>query len=149
MIRQFRTDDAQACGAIIHDYIGRDPQLSDALRERLRRAESAETMIQRAHLFYVSVYESNGSIVGVGGLELNEVRLLCVSAENQDKGIGKALLEHLEFMVPSELFSDIFVYSTFAAVNFYRAQGFTPRGEFVFDMCGEPLTTVFMTKATR
>jgi hypothetical protein len=50
-------------------------------------------------------------------------------------------------MIPSALFTDVFVYSTFSAVDFYRAHGFKPGGEFAFDFGGELLMTVFMTKA--
>lgn len=149
MIRQFRAEDARACCDLIHACIEQDPQLTTTLRERIRRAESPETMIERANLFYVAVYESAGSVVGVGGLELNEVRLLCVSPEHQGQGIGRTLLEHLESMVPPAPFADIFVYSTFAAADFYRLHGFTARGESVVDLGGEQLTTVFMTKATK
>jgi len=149
MIRQFRAEDAQACCDLIHACIERDPQISIALRDKLWRAESRETMIERAHLFYVAVCESDGSVVGVGGLELNEIRLLYVSPMHQGTGIGRSLLEHLESMIPSTLFADIFVYSTFSAVDFYRAHGFSAGGEYVFDFEGEQLTTVFMTKATK
>lgn len=146
MIRQFRADDAPACCSLIRECIGRDPQLSATLREKLCRSESTEAMIERAHLFYVAVYDLSGPIVAVGGLELNEIRLLYVSPGHQGKGFGKVLLEHLESMVPAMLFADIFVYSTFSAVDFYRTHGFAAGGEFAIDIGGEQLMTVFMTK---
>jgi len=149
MIRQFRAEDAQACCELIHACIERDPQISAALQERICGKESPETMLQRAGLFYVAVYDSGQGILGVAGLDMNEVRLLYVSPGHQGRGIGGELLAHLESMVPSTLFADIFVYSTFAAVDFYRSHGFTPGGEYVFYYDGEQLTTVFMTKATR
>ena len=149
MIRQFQAEDAQYCSELIQACIDRDPQVSAALREKLVRAESPQTMISRARLFYLAVHDSKEGILGVGGLDLNEVRLLYVSPDHQGKGIGSALLAHLESMVPPSLFADVFVYSTFAAVNFYRSHGFAPDGEFAFDFEGEQLITVFMTKSIR
>ncbi len=105
-------------------------------------------MAERAGLYYVAVFDSGNSVLGVGGLDMNEIRLLYVLPEHQGRGVGRALLAHLESMVPPTLFSDIFVYSTFAAVDFYRARGFVACGEHVFDLGGEGLATVFMTKAT-
>jgi GNAT superfamily N-acetyltransferase len=84
----------------------------------------------------------------VGGLDLNELRLLYVRPSHQGKGIGSALLSHLESMVPAALFADIFVYSTLASVDFYRARGFSIRGEYAFEVGPDQLTTVFMTKPT-
>jgi GNAT superfamily N-acetyltransferase len=149
MIRQFRAEDATACSNVIHACVERDPQISAALRDRLLRSESPEEMLQRASLFYVAVYDSDEGILGVAGLDMNEIRLLYVVPEHQDEGIGGALLTHLESMIPPALFSDIFVYSTFAAVDFYRAHSYAADGEFTFDIDGEPLAAVFMKKAIR
>ncbi len=149
MIRQFRPGDAAACCALIRDCVACDPSISDSLKEKLCRAESPEGMVERAGLIYLAVYDSNGSILGIGGLELNEVRLLYVAPEHRGEGIGKALLDHLASMVPPTPFADIFVYSTPSAVGFYRTLGFRENGEFVFDFGGEPLTTVFMTRPTK
>ncbi len=149
MIRQFRPEDAPACADLIRACIVRDPQACDALKEKLLRSESADTMLQRAGLFYVAVFDSPEGLLGVGGLDMNEIRLLYVSPEHQGKGVGGKLLRHLESMVPPTLFSDIFVYSTFTAAGFYRAHGFAADGEYSFDVDGEPLTALFMTKATQ
>ncbi len=148
-IRQFRAEDAQSCSDLIQACIARDPQLSAAVREKLLRAESPEIMSRRAKLFYMAVQDSEKGILGVGGLDLNEVRLLYVLPDYQGKGVGSALLAHLESMVPPSLFADVFVYSTFGAVDFYRSRGFAAGGEFAFDFEGEQLLTVFMTKRIR
>ncbi|HYK87403.1 MAG TPA: GNAT family N-acetyltransferase [Acidobacteriota bacterium] len=149
MIRPFGAGDASPCSDLIHACIMQDQQLSAELRSRLLRQESPEIMIQRAGSFYIAVFDSTEGVVGVGGIEMNEIRLLYVAPEHQDTGIGGALLAHLLAMVPPALFSDIFVYSTLAAVDFYKKHGFASAGEFGFDCDGEQLTTVFMTKAIR
>jgi ribosomal protein S18 acetylase RimI-like enzyme len=145
MIRQFQPDDAQSCCRLIHACLDNDPSFSPALRKKIRSSETPQTVQERSRLFYVAVYESENRILGLAGLDMNEIRLLCVLPEWQRRGIGRALLEHFKAMVPSTLFSDIFVYSSIQAVAFYKACGFMERGPFCFDLGGEPLSTIFMT----
>ena len=144
MIRQFQPGDAEACCRLIHACLDNDHSVSSALREKILHAETPGSMNERARLFYVAVYELNNRVLGVAGLDLNEIRLLYVSPEHQRRGIGRALLEHLKPMAPAILFADIFVYSSIRAVGFYKACGFIEKGPFTFDIGGEPLPTVFM-----
>lgn len=145
MIRQYQYQDAASCSRLIHACLQNDSSYSLALRERISGLETAQAMTERARLFYVAVYESDDGILGVAGLDMNEIRLLCVSPEHRRLGIGRSLLEHIKAMVPGFLFSDIFVYSSLQAVGFYRAGGFCEKGPFVFDLGGEQLQTFFMT----
>jgi GNAT superfamily N-acetyltransferase len=149
MIRQFQPEDAPSCSKLIHACLDDDSSFSPALCGRIRSGETPPSMIERARLFYVAVYESENRILGVAGLDLNEIRLLCVSPEHRRRGIGRAFIEHFLTMVPAILFSDIFVYSSAAAVGFYKACGFTEEGPVCFDLDGELLSTFFMTFRTR
>jgi N-acetylglutamate synthase-like GNAT family acetyltransferase len=133
---------------LIHACLLEDPSYPSALREKIRRLETARAMEERARLFYIAVYESRCGISGIAGLDLNEIRLLCVSPEHRRAGIGRALLDHIKAMIPGFLFSDIFVYSSLQAAAFYRACGFVEKGPFIFDLDGEQLQTVFMSCAT-
>ena len=102
-------------------------------------------MAERARLFYVAIYESEDQILGVAGLDMNEIRLLCVSPEHRRSGIGRTLFQHLLGMVPGILFPDVFVYSSVQGKDFYRACGFAEKGSVNFDFEGEQLRTCFMT----
>jgi predicted N-acetyltransferase YhbS len=108
--------------------------------------ESPAAMLGRTRRFYVAVCELEHRIAGLGGVEMNEIRLLLVSPEWQRRGVGRSLLEHLEAMVPAALFPDIFVYSSPAAESFYSAHGYMPKGKHVFRMGDQSLDTIFMVK---
>jgi len=149
MIRQFRPEDAQCCSDLIQDCLRNDGDLQPQVRKRLLLSESAEAMRRRASLFYLAVCESADRIFGVAGLDMNELRLLYVSPEQQGRGYGSALLSHLEAMVPPALFADIFVYSVVSAAGFYRARGYRANGLCRFDLNGVYLETIFMTKPAR
>ncbi len=149
MIRPFQPDDAQACTAIIRACILEDPGLSPPLREKLLELETPAAILERAQLYYLAVHESDGSVSGLGGLDLNEIRILFVSPGHRHGGIGRALVAHFETMVPPALFKDIFVYSTPGSAGFYRALGFQEQGPAVFFICGIPMETVFMNRLVR
>ena len=90
--------------------------------------ETPESMNERSGLFYLSVYDRDNQILGIAGLDMNEIRLLCVSPAHQQQGIGRELLDHLKAMVPSVLFADIFVYASTQATGFYKSCGFLEKG---------------------
>jgi GNAT superfamily N-acetyltransferase len=145
MIRPFQPEDAAACCALIHACLASDSSISPVLRARLLRSETPQSMEERAKLFYVAVYESGSGILGVAGLDLNEIRLLCVSPERRRNGIGRLLLQHIQSMVPNILFPDVFVYASVEGREFYRACGFLEQGPVNFDFGGDELPTYFMT----
>jgi GNAT superfamily N-acetyltransferase len=148
MIRQFQPEDAPACCRLLLECLEKDAAYSPGLREKIRHSETPGSMLLRAGLFYVAVYEKQNRIWGVAGLDMNEIRLLFVSPEHRRQGVGRFLLEHVKAMVPAALFSEIFVYSSIQSVEFYRACGFREKGPFCFDIGGETLPTVFMTSPT-
>jgi citrate lyase synthetase len=93
----------------------------------------------------VAVFESEEKqILGIAGLELNEIKLLCVSPEHQRKGIGRSLFTHIQNFVPAALFSDIFVYASVQATGFYKLLGFIEKGPVSFEISGEIFPAVFM-----
>lgn len=145
MIQPFQPRDAESCIRIIHACLASDPSYPAFLRQKLRYTETAQSMIERARLFYVAVYRLDDQVAGVAGLDLNEIRLLYVAPERRRLGIGRSLLEHMKAMVPGTLFCDIFVYASPQAVDFYASCGFIDRGPYVFDIAGESLQTIFMT----
>jgi len=144
MIRQFQPEDASSCCALIDACLEQDTSYSPSLLRKMRTIETPQSLQEHAKLFYIAVYELEDRILGVAGLDLNEIRLLYVSPEYQRKGIGRMLLEHIRSMVPSILFAEVFVYSTEQAVSFYKACGFVDKGPFAFGLEGEALRTVFM-----
>ena len=149
MIRQFQPADAVACCKLIQGCLADDSSISPALRKKLMAAETPDSMVKRASLFYVAVYEGEGRVLGVAGLDLNEIRLLCVSPQTRRQGVGRALLDHFRGMVPGILFPDMFVYSSIQGRDFYRAFGFEEKGPTTFDFAGDRLQTIFMSLPLR
>ena len=144
MIRKFIPTDAANCCSLIHACIELDATIPGILRGEMVQSETPHTMLERSRLFYVAVYESDGIVLGLAGLDMNEIRILCVSPTHQRSGIGRALLDHLISMVPKFLFPDVFVYAFTEAVPFYKTAGFIEKGPVVYKFAGGKLRTVFM-----
>jgi hypothetical protein len=62
------------------------------------------------------------------------------------RGIGTAILQHLEAMVPPTLFKIVFVYSALSAASFYRARGYSLHGGHDFELGDFRIPTIYMTK---
>jgi len=148
-IRQFQAEDAEACSRIIRACVSLDATIPLHAKEELLRNETADAMRRRAGLFLMAVCVADDRIAGVGGVDLNEIRMLYVDPACWHRGIGTALLSYLESFVPGVIFGDIFVSSSPGAADFYRSHGYQPGGEHVFaisDLLHIP--TIFMTKRT-
>ncbi len=145
-IRQFQPDDAAASAGVLQACIRLDLTIPQAAREELVQIESPAAMIEHSRLYYLAVCALDEKIVGVAGLDMNEIRLLFVDPGHQRLGIGTRLLRHLEGFVPPALFCDVFVYAAPGAVGFYRLHGYEPKGAHGFKIAGETVPTVFMTK---
>lgn len=146
IIRQFQPGDAESCSNLVCAGLMADPLIPAEAKERLILGESPGVMCERAALFYMPVYVIANQIAGVGGVDLNEIRLLFVDPAHQRQGIGSALLRHLEAFVPPGLFENIFVYSSQGAEGFYRSQGYQSGGKHDYRFAGLSIPTVFMTK---
>jgi len=146
-IRQFQPSDAVACFELISACIEQDLNTSESLRADLFQLETPDSIRERAGLYYLAVWELGNEITGVGGVEINEIRLLFVAPEHQSSGHGTELLKHLEGMVPPALCTEILVHSTLSAEPFYRRHGYKPVGRNSFRLAHSVLETILMSKA--
>jgi GNAT superfamily N-acetyltransferase len=144
MIRPFQPQDALSCCQLMHACLDSDLSLTPALHRKIHAMETPQSMMERARLFYVALFEEENRIAGIVGLDMNEIRLLCVIPNRQRTGIGRALLDHIKVMAPRILFPDIFGYSSPRSVGFYKTCGFAEKGPCVFNIGGETLLTIFM-----
>jgi GNAT superfamily N-acetyltransferase len=145
-IRQFRRTDAEACSSVVRACLLLDPLMQQPAGEALLQTESPAILCEWASRFYMAVCELENCLAGVGGVDMNEIRLLFVHPDHQRKGIGSGLLKHLEDLVPPALFSGIFVYAAPAAAGFYRMHGYQSGGEHVEHLGSITVPTIFMTK---
>ncbi len=146
-VRQFRPEDAEDCSRLVCSCLDQDGSLSESARQALVQLESPAAMRERAMLFYLAVHAGETGILGIGGVEMNEIRLVYVHPAHRRLGVGRALLGHLEALIPPALFGDVFVYALPEAAGFYRANGYRAGGEHVFTFRDVSIPTIFMTRS--
>src|SRR5512137_1215370 len=95
-IRQFQPADAEACSRLIRACLIRDSVVAESARQNVLSSETPELMLERARNFYVAVCIAGDELVGLGAVDLNEIRLLFIAPEHRRRGMGRALLGHLE-----------------------------------------------------
>lgn len=90
---------------------------------------------------YVAVAEDEDGVVGVGGVQLTDGRLLgiFVAPDHMGKGVGSALVDHIESRAREEGLSELTIFSALNAVGFYEANGFRRAGRTDEGGVGGPL----------
>jgi len=106
------------------------PEFDGPTREFLRAKNTAAGFASdAARMSFLVVFEQAGHVVGVGGIEQGEISRLYVDPPYQRRGIGCALLAHLEETARSERATALAVRSSRHARPFYASLGYAPLGE--------------------
>lgn len=108
----------------------------------------SETFAKRvADQFYVAVTPEQ--IVGTGMIDLatGKIDAVFVEPEYMGRGVGRAMMAHLEGLAISGRLRDMHLDATLNAAPFYRAMGFEGDGRLVYESSlGVSLTCVPMIK---
>lgn len=137
-IRPYRSTDADEVSAIIRTTM-RISNSADYSPERLQPlidyfSPAKVEQINRTRTCLVA--ETNGQLIATAGLEENEVVTFFVLPEEQGRGIGTALLEHLEAHARAQGIRELKLDASLTGAPFYARHGFQPTGEIVAGTAG-------------
>lgn len=118
MIRKFKVDELET---ILNIWLETNIAAHDFISEDYwqRNYELVKKMLPDATIF---VYEESNAILGFIGLKENYISGIFVYANNQSKGIGKALLDYVKKSY-SELSLQVYKKNS-RAIRFYLREGF-------------------------
>ena len=126
-IRRFRNRDAVAVSELIvenlknvniHDY-------SDELINALATYKTPQQVLDSAGKSDAFVAEENSVILGVVMLKGNEIINMFVHMQAQGKWVGQALMNCVENLAKTLYISELIVYSSITAVEFYKKCGYS------------------------
>lgn len=146
MIRTFKTTDAKAVEAVVHDALLHTntqdyPQrIIDRIRERL----TADFFIQKSHEDTVVVAHKQEVILGTARLDKNLITNMFVAPSAQNQGVGKALTKYLEEEAKRRGYQFVRVYGTLSAIEFYEHLGYQQVDVAIHEVFG---TNAIMQKA--
>ncbi|WP_114239773.1 GNAT family N-acetyltransferase [Dyella sp. C9] len=149
-IRKATLDDAAACFALRREAIlarcrGHYP---DADLARWTGGEMSATFAGRvAEQFHVAI--ADGQVVGSGMVDLStgKIDAVFVRPAYMGRGVGRALVAHLECLAKAAGLYSLQLESTLNAAPFYRSLGFEGDGQSIYESSlGVSLPCVPMTK---
>ena len=128
-LRAFAAKDAPQCCKVINtSAAGMEGLNAEALRFILSK-NIPEIVSQELSAIYTLVYEEQGVILGLGGLDGNEIKRVYVSPSVQGRGIGSVIVRALEREARSRNIAVLKIQSSPNAVPFYRKLGYRAENE--------------------
>lgn len=125
-IRPFVVDDSEQASRVIirclREVNSRDYTPSQI--ERLRREFSPSKVRERFGSRASFVAFQNDVVLGTATLDGDEVGSVSVCPDLQNKGVGRALMEHIEVVAKASRTDFLRGYSSLAAVHFYLHLGY-------------------------
>ena len=125
-VRPFAEGDAARVAAIIQRCLrevnSRD-YAADVI-ERMCAHYTAERMVELARQREIFVYEQGGAVVGTASREGNKVFTMFVDPAAGGRGVGRALLSHLEARAAAEGHDQMETGASITAHDFYRRLGY-------------------------
>ena len=137
-IRPYRSSDADAVSNIIRTTM-RVSNSEDYLPERLQPLIdyfSPAKVEQINQTRTCMIAEENGQILGTAGLEENEIVTFFVLPEHQGRGIGSALLRHLEEFARFQGISALKLDASIGGTPFYARHGYQRTGDILDGTAG-------------
>jgi GNAT superfamily N-acetyltransferase len=131
VIRPVRPQDIPSVSALIQNTVlvsnsaDYDLEVIGALQDNFSQ-RGLRSLTARRRIF---VYDRGGRICGVVGLEGEAVCNLFVAPDEQGRGIGQKLLEHVEALAKEEGLTGLSLDSSLTAVGFYERLGYRKTGE--------------------
>lgn len=101
----------------------------DILRAPWGQAKGSEQTADEAQHQHFAFFNEANQIIGVGRLDqtaphIGQVRFMAVAANQQGKGIGKAIIDEIEVVCKAKGFQHIILHAREVALPFYRKLGY-------------------------
>lgn len=147
MIRLFNPKDEENCRRIVERCFDLSIILGQKEKEYVRKVYTQEGYFQTKAIKYpLYVFEKEGLVLALGGIEGNEIKKVYVNPDNQRSGIGSAILEYLEQIAISKGNLEIVLYCFDNSIDFYKRRGYISKGQHFFEGEGIRIPTTKMIK---
>jgi GNAT superfamily N-acetyltransferase len=127
-IRKFKKSDAECISEIIWaalDINNSKDYGSDVLHS-MKKEYTSEHILALSQKRTFLVAEDVGGIIGVGGLEGSHICSVFVDPSQQGKGVGRLIMQKLEFLAKKK-YSSVFLHSSLTAKSFYNKIGYSDK----------------------
>jgi GNAT superfamily N-acetyltransferase len=101
----------------IHDY-------PEEVIDALAASNTPQRMLESARKCDAFVAVENGTILGIAMLDGNRIKRVFTHTQMQRRGIGRALMSHVEALAEERRIPELIVDSSITAVGFYSKCGY-------------------------
>ena len=125
-IRKFSATDARSVSRLVRRCLleVNSEKYPQSIIDQMLRAFSPAGVIQRTTWLRCYVASRNSRIVGTGGICDNRIYSVFVSPHLHGKGIGRAIVAHLEKIAIKSGYRKVYLGSSLNAEKFYRSLGY-------------------------
>jgi len=125
-IRKFKKTDAPKVSQLIRKCITElfPHYYPKKVIDVLYKKNTPKSVIKRSNERDYYVMEEKNHILGIMGIQKNNIRTSYVNPAYHKKGIGRKLLNHLENIVLEKNYSKLTTHSSLSAKTFYQKCGF-------------------------
>jgi N-acetylglutamate synthase-like GNAT family acetyltransferase len=124
MIRFFEKRDAKTCSKMVSECVEKSPGFNRYEALFVKKFNTPRGLIKKSREFPLFVYEKKGGMAGVCGLKENEVTGLYIRLDEQNKGVGKKLVKHIENYAKKKGINWLIVSSAVSARGFWKGLGY-------------------------
>jgi GNAT superfamily N-acetyltransferase len=124
IIRFLTPDDLPRCREIALACLDRIGGVNEAMREVLRERARSDRFSSYLQEIYTVLYEEEGRVLGLGGLDDDEIKRMYTDPAFQGRGVGATIFRALETEAWRQGVRELIVDSYTSAEGFYLKMGF-------------------------
>jgi GNAT superfamily N-acetyltransferase len=146
MIRKLKDEDLVLCRYIIARCFSECVEMSREACDYVKKRFTAEGYLEeKAREYPFFVYDEEG-VLAMGALDKDEIKKLYVDPDMHGKGVGSAMLQHLEKLARETDQHELMLYSYRNSQQFYERRGYKLIVPHVFQEEGIKMPTLLMRK---
>lgn len=150
MIRLFSKKDSEICKDIVARCFDRSVILEEIAKQYIKeRYMSTGYFESKSREYPLFVYEKDGKVIAIGGIEGNMIKKLYVDPDEQGKGIGREMLNHLEDVAIRTGLIEVLLDSYENCAGFYEKQGYSVVKPFYREGDGVKIPIIIMKKVLK
>ena len=128
MIIEFQKQDAMTCSRLIVECVSNTPEFNDHEAKLIIETDTPQQLVEKSNRFSIFIYKKEKQILGICGLDGETIRGCFIKLTEQNKGIGKKLVNYVEKIAKKKGIEKLKLSSAKNAEGFWIKMGYSSVG---------------------